>query len=221
MKDSIILNHEDGTQEEFVGGKDFVEAVAKAESKEELRHVLNAGGVSGFSEEALEASYQALALSQNWDAVWEMFQDKDFESCRAKLAAHGMDTTRENFDLINEVIATGSDEALIAEMRKTTDIGATMDALHCHGYHTMTAEFFLLVRENAAHLYEDALLTREELRELAGRTFYERCQKSINLIFALSTIAGLALGVNGVADPILLLAIASGISLIYDGDIDL
>ena len=221
MKDSIILQHEDGSQEKFVGGKDFVEAVAKAESKEELRRILSAGGVSGFSEEALEDSYRSLALSQNWDAVWEMFQDKDFESCRAKLAAHGMDTTRENFDLINEVIATGSDEALIAKLRKTADIDATMDILHRHGYQTMTAEFFLLVRENAAHLYEDALLTPDEIRELSGRTFYERCQKSINLIFALSTIAGLALGVSGVAAPALLLAIASGISLIYGGDADI
>lgn len=218
MKDSIVLHHEDGSQEEFVGGKDFVEAVAKVSSTEELRCILNKGGVSGFSEEALEDSYCSLALSQNWDAVWEMFQDKDFESCRAKLAAHGMDTSRENFDLINEVIATGSDEALIAQLRKARDIDTTMEILHRHGYHTMTAEFFLLVRENAAHLYEDALLTREEIKELSGRTFYERCQKSINLIFALSTIAGLALGVSGVADPALLLAIASGISLIYGAE---
>lgn len=215
MKDSIILQREDGSQEEFVGGKDFVEAVAKAASAEKLRHILNAGGVYGFSEDALEDSYRSLALSQNWDAVWEMFQDKDFESCRAKLAAHGMDTTQEKFDLINEVIATGSDKSLIAELRKTRDIDATMEILHRHGYHTMTADFFLLVRENAAHLYEDALLTQKEIKELSGHTFYERCQKSINLIFALSTIAGLALGVSGVADPALLLAIASGISLIY------
>lgn len=30
MKGSIVLQHEDGSQEEFVGGKDFVEAVDKA-----------------------------------------------------------------------------------------------------------------------------------------------------------------------------------------------
>lgn len=127
MKDSIILHHEDGSQEEFVGGKDFVEAVARASSAEELRRILNAGGVSGFSEEALEESYRSLALSQNWDAVWEMFQDKDFESCREKLAAHGMDTTRENFDLINEVIATGSDEALIGPFVKNSDGCGSLD----------------------------------------------------------------------------------------------
>lgn len=52
MKNSIVLHHEDGSQQEFVGGRDFVEAVAKASSAKELRRILNAGGVSGFSEEA-------------------------------------------------------------------------------------------------------------------------------------------------------------------------
>lgn len=51
MKNSIVLHHEDGSQQEFVGGRDFVEAVAKASSAKELRRILNAGGVSGFSEE--------------------------------------------------------------------------------------------------------------------------------------------------------------------------
>lgn len=202
-------------KDSMTGGKAFVESVAQAGSKEELRRILTEGGVRRFDEETLESSYRSLALSQHWDAVWEMFQDKDFDSCRAKLQAHGMDTTRENFDLINEVIATGSDESLIAELRQTRDIDSTMEVLHRHGYHVMTADFLLLVREQAAHLVEDGLLTPEEIKELSGRSFPERCRKSINLIFALSTIAGLALGVSGMADPALLLAIASGISLIY------
>lgn len=215
MNDSVIFKREDGSEEEFIGGKDFVMAVAGAKSSEELRRVLNAGGVYGFSEEMLEESYRNLALSQNWEAVWELFQDKDFESCRARLAAHGIDVTREKFDLVTEVIATGCDDALIAEIRKTTQIEETMEVLHRHGYHYMTEDFLLLVLENATHLCEDAMLTEEELLHFSGQTFFERCRKSINLIFALSTIAGLALGVSGVADPALLLAIASGISLIY------
>ncbi len=215
MKDSIILKREDGSEEKFIGGQDFIMAVAGAKSKEELRQILDAGGVRGFSEDMLEESYRNLALSQNWEAVWELFQDKDFESCRTKLAAHGIDVTRERFDLITEVIATGCDDALIAELRKTSKIEETMDVLHRHGYYNMTEDFLLLVLENATHLREDAMLTPEEISRFSGQTFFERCRKSINLIFALSTIAGLALGVSGVADPALLLAIASGVSLIY------
>lgn len=84
MKDSIVINKEDGTKEEFVGGKDFVEAVMKASSKEELAKLLEAGGISGFSEEELEESYRNLALSRDWDAVKELFDEKDFESLSKK-----------------------------------------------------------------------------------------------------------------------------------------
>ena len=220
MKDSIVMKRENGAVEEFAGGKDFVEAVAKASSKEELRRILNAGGVGAFSEEQLEESYKSLALSQDWDAIMELFNDKNYESCCKKLAAHGMTTTRENFDLINEVIATASDDALIKEILHMEDVESTLEALHRHGYHVMTADFLLLVQENAIHFYEDALLTKEEIKELSGSTFYERCQKSINLIFALSTIAGLALGISGVAEPAMLIAIAGGVSLMFGDSTD-
>lgn len=75
-----------------------------------------------------------------------------------------------------------------------------------------------MVREHVLHLCEDALLTPEEIGEFSGNSFFERCSKSINLIFALSTIAGLALGVSGVADPALLIAIAGGASLVLGLD---
>lgn len=218
MEDRILIEREDGTTEEFVGGKDFVEAVAKASSKEELKRILNAGGVFGFGDEQLDESYKNLAMSQNWDALLDMFNDKEYESCSEKLAAHGIYATREDFDLINEVIRSGSDDALIAEILHMEDVDSTLEAFHRHGYHAMTGDFLLLVQENAIHFYEDAVLTQEDLKEMAGKDFYERCKKSINLIFALSTIAGLALGVTGVAEPALLLAIAGGVSLMFGED---
>lgn len=75
-----------------------------------------------------------------------------------------------------------------------------------------------MVQEHVNHLYEDALLTSEELKAFSGSDFFERCRKSINLIFALSTIAGLALGVSGVAEPAQLIAIAGGASLVLGLD---
>ena len=218
MKDRIVINREDGGTEEFVGGKAFIESVAKASSREELGRILKDGGVNGFSEEELEESYKNLALSQNWDAVKEMFEDKDFESCLEKLKAHGITTTREDFDLINEVIATAADDALVAELIRTRDVESSLEVLHRHGYYKMTEDFLLLVRENVLHLREDALLTPEELKKFSGSSFFERCKKSINLIFALSSIAGLALGVSSVADPALLIAIAGGVSLVLGID---
>lgn len=218
MKDSITISRADGSTEEFVGGKDFVEAVARVSSSEELRRILNAGGVDGFSEEELEESYKNLALSQNWDAIQEMFEDKDFESCLKKLEAHGITTSREDFDLINEIIATATDDALVAELTRTRDVDSTMEVLHRHGYHRLTADFLMLVRQNAMHLCEDAILTPEEIRAFSGNSFYERCKKSINLVFALSSIAGLALNVSGVAEPAMLIAIAGGVTLVLGVD---
>lgn len=215
MKDSMTIEREDGTLQEFVGGKDFIDAVAKAASKEELRKILNAGGVSGFSEEQLDESYTYLALSQDWDTLMDMFDDKVFESCSSKLASHGIAVTRDEFDLVNEVVRSGSDDELIKEILHMEDVDAVLEALHRHGYHAMTGDFLLLVQENATHFYEDAVLTQEELKELSGKNFYERCRRSVNLIFTLSTIAGLALGVTSVAEPALLLAIAGGVSLMF------
>lgn len=215
MRDSIIREKEDGTTEKFTGGKEFVDAVAKAASKEELRTILKAGGVDGFGEEELDESYRNLALSQEWETVQELFEDKDFESCSRKLAEHGITTTREHFELINEVIAMASDDELIREILHMTDMEKTQEALQKRGYHVMTPEFLLLVQENATHFYEDALLTDEEIKEMSGKNFYERCRKSINLIFALSCIAGLAFGISSVTDPALLIAIAGGVSLMF------
>lgn len=215
MKDSIIKKTENGEIREFKGGKEFVEAVAKVSSKEELRRILKAGGVDGFDEEELEESYRNLALSQNWEAVKDLFEDKDYESCSRKLSAYGIAATKEQFELISEVVASASDDALISEILHITDMEEAQRVLYSRGYYAMTPEFLLLVQENAVHFYEDALLTDEEIKAMSGTCFYERCRKSINLIFALSTIAGLALGTSQVADPALLIAIAGGISLMY------
>lgn len=213
MKDSIVIHTENGVTKEFTGGKDFVEAVAGAASKEDLRRILNAGGVYGFEEKQLEESYRRLALSQNWEIIQDMFEDKDYDSCCKKLEAYGMAPTKEEFALISEVVATGLDDPLIGELTQTRNVEDSLEVLHRHGYHVMTEDFLLLVRENATHLLEDALLTPEEAEALSGSSFYERCRKSINLIFALSSIAGLALGVEGVADPAMLIAIAGGLGL--------
>ncbi len=218
MKDSIVIEKDDNTTEYFTGGKEFTDAVARAGSKEELCQILNRGRIADFSDEELTESYNNLALSQNWDAIQQMFEDKDYTSCCQRLAAYGITTSKEHFDLINDIIATATDDELIREILHNTDMDSTLAALREHGYHAITAEFLNLVHDNAVHLYEDALLTAEEIEEMSGQTFYERCRKSINLIFALSTIAGLSLGVSGVADPALLIAIAGGISLMFGKD---
>lgn len=198
------------------GGRDLVAAVAKVASKEELRDLLHRSGVTRFSDEALEDSYRNLALSQDWNAVRDLFQDTNFESCCAKLNAHGLTTTREDFDLICEVVRLGSDEALIRRTMSVKSMEEYIQLLRENGYHAITADFMRAVRTNAAHLHDDALLTPEDMQMFAGATFMDRCRKSINTLFALGCIAELVLGYGGVAEPAYLIAIAGGISLIYE-----
>lgn len=82
MEDRAVIKRKDGTEEEFAGGREFVGAVAGASSKEELRAILNRAGISGFDEEQLEISYKNLALSQDWNTMLAMLNDKDHESRR-------------------------------------------------------------------------------------------------------------------------------------------
>lgn len=215
MRETIGVKRADGMKGGFAGGREFVQAVAQAASREELKKVLAEGGVTDYDEEQFEESYRNLALSQDWDAVLALFNDKDFESCQKRLAVYGIEPAREEFDLINELIASALDRELVEELRTKKEIDAVMELFHAHGFHAITGDFLMLVRENATHIYEDALLTPEDIEALSGRDFYERCRKSVNLVFALSTIAGLAMGVSGVSEPAFLLAIASGISLMF------
>ena len=214
MKDRIVITRKDGTTVEFLGGKKAVEAVSQAKSKEELRKIMEEGGISSFSEKDLEEGYESLALSQNWYALMELFSDKDFESCQQNLKLHGISTTREHFDLTNEVLASAADDALLAELPKTTDIKSAVEILNKHGYHKIDEDFLMLVMEYIRHLREDALLTDEELQNLSGISFYERCKNSINLVLALNTIIGLAIGFEHTAQPAHMIAAAGWASLV-------
>lgn len=202
-------------EKKLTSGRKFVEAVAGAKSKEKLRITLNQGGITALSEKNLADAYNAIALSQKWDELKGIFADKDYDSCSAKLAQYGVSTTKENFDLVNEVIASASDEALLSEIMPCTDLSSSLDVLAKHGYNAITADFLQAVNEEAATLREDTFLTDKDIAALAGESFEERCSKSINLIFALSAIIGLNNGLALSAEPAQLIAVAAGISLMF------
>ncbi len=196
----------------LTSGRSFVEAVAGVKSKEKLRVILSQAGINGVSEENLDYAYKAIALSQKWSALQGIFADKDYESCSAKLAEYGVYTDRDNFDLINEVISVGSDDALLAEVTKCKDMKSAVDVLAKHGYTAMSEDFLREITEEAAMMREDTFFTDEDTANSQGATFNERCSRSINVIFALSAIIGLSNGFPLSAEPVLLIAIATGMS---------
>ena len=78
MDNNILTKSEIHAARNFIDGREFVNAVANAPSKEALKQILNDGGIHNFDDAQLDYCYKNLALSQNWDAVSSLFQDKDF-----------------------------------------------------------------------------------------------------------------------------------------------
>ena len=88
-----------------------------------------------------------------------------------------------------------------------------MAIFHENGYTAITAEFLLAVREHTLRLRSDGLLSEADVAALSGQDFFERCRKSVNLVFALGSVAGLAMNADALTDPAFLVAVAGGISL--------
>lgn len=202
-----------GMPESFTGGGSFIASVAAASSANDLKRVLHMAGITDFTDEALEKNWKKLALSQNWDEMLSILCAGDFESYARKLAAHDMEVKKEEFVLIHELVQSAVDAPLVERLRRQTDIDRVMDIFHENGYTAITAEFLLAVREHILRLHDDGLLSEEDVAALSGQDFFERCRKSVNLVFALGSIAGLAMNADALTDPAFLVAVAGGISL--------
>lgn len=202
-----------GMPEGFTGGAAFIASVAAASSQNDLKRVLHGAGITDFSEEALAENWKNLALSQDWNEVLSILCAGDFESCARKLAAHGIKADKEEFALIHELVQSAVDAPLVEKLCRQTDIGSVMALFHENGYTAITEEFLLAVREHTLRLRDDGLLSEEDITALSGQDFFERCRKSVNLVFALGTVAGLAMNADALADPAFLVAVAGGISL--------
>lgn len=202
-----------GMPESFTGGATFIASIAAASSANDLKRVLHTAGITDFSEEALEENWKKLALSQDWDEMLSILCAGDFASYEQRLATHGMEAEKEEFALIHELVQSAVDASLVEKLRRQTDIDSVMDIFHENGYTAITAEFLLAVREHTLRLRSDGLLSEEDVAALSGQDFFERCRKSVNLVFALGSVAGLAINADALTDTAFLVAVAGGISL--------
>lgn len=202
-----------GMPEGFTGGTSFIASVAAASSANDLKRVLHMAGITDFSDEALEENWKNLALSQDWNEVLSILCAESFESCARKLAVHGIEAKKEEFALIHELVQSAVDAPLVEKLCRQTDIGSVMALFHENGYKAITEEFLLAVREHTLRLRDDGLLSEEDIAALSGQDFFERCRKSVNLVFALGSVAGLAMNADALTDPAFLVAVAGGISL--------
>ena len=211
QRKGILSADEAATVRKLITNRDFVRQVAAVESADALELLAAQCGIYGCSQEMLEECYQGIALSQNWQAVKEMLTDKDFESVSRKLASYGMTTTRENFDLINDIVAIAQNEELMKLILEEPSILKICAVLYEHGYHAIHAGFLSMLRENVSGLVEDGLL---DIRDLSGKDFWERCEASLNLLAAMSALVELQLKLSGAMNPAFLIAMAGGVSLL-------
>lgn len=210
MEKGALKNQQVEQLEGYFRGKDFVEAVAHARDKAELKELLCKGGITGFEDELLEECWPALALSQDQDALAEIFQDPDFAGCRAKLAAHGLTVSREEFDLISQILAMAQDAEYIRKLMAIKTAPELYAELQAGGYTAVTPEFLASLQENAVSLVEDGILDPAALQG-EEQPLYKRWFHAINRLFAMCTITELSLGIAGAIEPAYLIAIACGI----------
>lgn len=195
----------------LITNRDYVRQVAAVQSADELEMLAAQCGIYGCSSQMLEECYRGIALSQNWQAVKEMLSDHDFESVSRKLADFGLSTSRENFDLINDIVAIAQDNELLKLVIEEPSVLRICAVLNEKGYRAVTPGFLAMLRENVSGLVEDGLLNIEDF---AGKDFWERCEASLNLLAAMSALVELQLKLDGAMNPAFLIAMAGGVSIL-------
>ena len=211
-----VLTHDEVAGiKKLMDGRELVNAVAAVTSVAELDKLMAGHGVTGYTQKMLDECYAAIAMSQDWETVQGLLQDRNFEQVSAKLAEHGVATTRENFDLINDIVAIACDETLNKQSMAEMSVSKTVELLRAKGYTAITPQFIAILRDNAAHLVEDGVLSREDVGPLVGHNFFDRCHSALNTLMAMSAITELKLHLEGAVNPAYMIAIAGGVSLAY------
>lgn len=211
QRKGVLSADESAMVRKLISNRDYVRQVAAVKSADELELLAAQCGIYGCSSQMLEECYQGIALSQNWQAVKEMLSDHDFESVSRKLAAFGLSTSRDNFNLINDIVAIAQDNELLKLVIEEPSVLKICAVLNEKGYHAVTPGFLAMLRENVSGLVEDGLLNIEDF---AGKDFWQRCEASLNLLAAMSALVELQLKLAGAMNPAFLIAMAGGVSIL-------
>lgn len=198
---------------EHARGRALIEAVAAAEDKDALRELLHSNGIDQLTDEMLDECWRYLALSQDMDAMRDIFSDKDFASCRAKLAAHGIEISQEDYALVSDILSIGQDPGYVRRLMEIETTEDLLAELQKEGYRNVTMEFLDALKENAISIASDGILTAEEIKGGEHMSIWKRYFRVINRLFAMSTVTELTLRTPGAASPAYTIAMACGVCL--------
>ena len=194
----------------------LVEAVAAAESEAALRSLLDRASVTGYSDEALRAAFKMLSVSRDGEMLTDLFHDKNYYSCSRKLALIGVETSPEEYDIINDMLDASKDTEMGREIDGAQGTAAAAEILKMYGYYHITESFLDTVLQYSELLTRENVFGEADLGSMKVRTFEENCKENINLLAAVSVITSLRFGLGDSLEIPYIIAIAGGAAMIHE-----
>lgn len=196
--------------------RELVRKVAAVKSADELRELLVKANIFGCTDKALEDAYISIETARNSDKLLELFSEKDYLKCSDTLAELGVETTPEQFDLINDILGCAEDKALGADMDKANDFGSAARIMAKHGYYHITEEFIAVNVQYAAVLTEQGFFSDGDYEVMENKGFRTLCIRNISTLTAIGALTGLKYGIHNSLEIPYTIAIAGGIMLIRE-----
>lgn len=190
----------------------LIQRVAEAGSAEALDKLLRASGITGYTAEYLQMSYQAIELCRNYSDLSEIFEDTDFMKCSETLNEKGISISPDEYDLIRDIYACSKDTVMGREIDKVSNTEDAVRILQSYGYYHITKVFLDVIYEYSTLLSQVGLVRDED--EANMRSFEERCADNINTLCAVGVIAALRFGVQTPFTPSYLIAISGASALV-------
>lgn len=194
----------------------LLEAVAAAGSTDLLRSLLDKASVTGYDDEALDSAFRMLTLSRDGEKLTDLFHDSNYYSCSRKLAAMGVETTPEEFDIINDTLAAAQDRDMGEQLADVQGIPAAAEILKAYGYYHITDSFLSTVLQYSELMTGGNVFDGAELEGMKERSFEENCRNNINLLAAVSAISNLRYGISDSLEIPYIIAIAGCMALIHE-----
>lgn len=190
----------------------LIQRVAEASSAQALDQLLQVSGITGYSPEDLQMSYQAIELSRNAIDLFAIFDHTDYGTCVEKMEERGIKITPEEFDLIRDILACVNDTEIGEEIDQIDNSGSAALLLRSRGYYHITKGFLDVLYEYSNLLAQVGLVPGEETD--SQRTFEDRCAENINTLCAVGVIAALKFGVQTPFSPSYLIAISGAAAVV-------
>ena len=194
----------------------LVRKVAEVKSAEELRALLVNANIFGYTDNALADAYTSIETARNSDKLLDLFREKNYLKCVETLAGLGIETTPEQFDLINDILACCDDKAMGADMDKVSDFASAARVLAKHGYYHITEEFISVVVQYAAVLTGQGFFSEADYADMENAGFVKLCMRNIATLNAIGAITGLKYGIYNSYEIPYIIAVAGGIMFIRE-----